>query len=324
MLKQWQPGASLATLRQRSRVLAQLRDFFQQRQVMEVDVPLLSRATVTDLNIDSIHTINPNPSANPRTNDPAYLQTSPEYFMKRLLASGSGDIYSLGKAFRSAESGRRHNPEFTMLEWYRCGWDEHQLMDEVVELVATLVPDIAVRRCSYGDLFIQHLEVDPHRIELVDLQSMAVSASSEAWAHETRGNCLDLLFTVLIEPRLEEGLVLVYDYPSCQSALAQCAEDSQGRRISRRFEAFLNRVELANGYCELTDVAEQTARFAEDQRLRQQSGKAAIAADQHLLAAMQAGLPDSAGVAMGVDRLIMQLQGADSIDQVMPFSWDRC
>ena len=316
MVNEWQPGASLATLRQRSRVLAQLRDFFHQRQVMEVDVPLLSRATVTDLNIDSIQALN--------ANDAAYLQTSPEYFMKRLLASGSGDIYSLGKAFRSAESGRRHNPEFTLLEWYRCGWDEHQLMDEVAALIATLVPDIAVLRCSYADVFIQHLQVDPHLIDLAELQRLAVSASSEAWAEETRANCLDLLFSVLIEPQLEDGLVLVYDYPACQAALAKCAEDSQGRRISRRFEGFFNRVELANGYCELTDATEQASRFAEDQRLRQQSGKAAVAADQHLLAAMEAGLPECAGVAMGVDRLLMQLQGAESIEQVMPFSWTRC
>jgi len=315
-INQWQPGTSMAILRQRSRVLSELRNFFQQRQVIEVDVPLLSRATVTDQNIDSIQAHN--------AETDAYLQTSPEYFMKRLLASGSGDIYSLGKAFREAESGRRHNPEFTLLEWYRCGWDEHQLMDEVAELIAVLLPGIAVRRCSYADVFIQHLQVDPHLVDLADLQSLAVAASSEAWAEETRANCLDLLFSVLIEPQLEDGLVLVYDYPACQAALAKCAEDSQGRQISRRFEGFLNRVELANGYCELTDAAEQADRFAEDQRQRSLSDKAAVTADQRLLAAMESGLPECAGVALGVDRLFMQLQGADSIDQVMPFSWDRC
>ena len=315
-LNQWQPGATMATLRQRSRVIAKLRDFFQQRQVMEVDVPLLSRATVTDHNIDSIQACNADVAA--------YLQTSPEYFMKRLLAAGSGDIYSLGKAFRDAENGRRHNPEFTMLEWYRCGWDEHQLMDEVAELIASLVPEISVRRCSYADVFIQHLQVDPHFADLADLQRMAVIAGSEAWADETRANCLDLLFSVLIEPQLDDGLVLVYDYPACQAALAKCAEDSQGRQISRRFEGFLNRVELANGYCELTDAAEQASRFAKDQRLRKLSNKTPVTADSQLLAAMEAGLPECAGVAMGVDRLLMQLQGADSIDQVMPFSWERC
>ena len=139
-----------------------------------------------------------------------------------------------------------------------------------------------------------------------------------------RANCLDLLFSVLIEPQLDDGLVLVYDYPACQAALAKCAEDSQGRQISRRFEGFLNRVELANGYCELTDAPEQASRFAEDQRLRKLSGKAPVTADQRLLAAMESGLPECAGVAMGVDRLLMQLQGANSIDQVMPFSWQRC
>ena len=312
----WQPGASIEALRQRSELLAQLRGFFHQRQVMEVDVPLLSRATVTDHNIESIQARNGDVAA--------YLQTSPEYFMKRLLASGSGDIYSLGKAFRSAESGRRHNPEFTLLEWYRCGWDEHQLMDEVAELIASLVPEISVRRCSYADVFIQHLQVDPHFADLADLQRMAVIAGSEAWADETRANCLDLLFSVLIEPQLDDGLVLVYDYPACQAALAKCAEDSQGRQISRRFEGFLNRVELANGYCELTDAAEQASRFDEDQRLRKLSNKTPVTADSQLLAAMEAGLPECAGVAMGVDRLLMQLQGADSIDQVMPFSWERC
>ena len=316
MINPWQPGVSLSTLRQRSQLLAELRRFFAQRQVMEVDVPLLSTATVSDHNIDSIVADNAGVTG--------YLQTSPEYFMKRLLAAGSGDIFSLGKAFRSGESGSRHNPEFTLLEWYRCGWDEHQLMDEVAELIAMLLPETSVRRISYADVFLEHLQIDPHLVELSSLQSLAVTASSAAWAEETRANCLDLLFSVLVEPQLGDGLVLVYDYPACQSALAKCDDDSQGRRISRRFEAFLNRVELANGYCELTDAQEQAARFDEDQRLRQQSGKVAVAADTRLLAAMHAGLPECAGVAIGVDRLLMQIDAADSIDQVIPFSWGRC
>ena len=283
---------------------------------MEVDVPLLSTATVSDHNIDSIVADNAGVTG--------FLQTSPEYFMKRLLAAGSGDIFSLGKAFRSGESGSRHNPEFTLLEWYRCGWDEHQLMDEVAELIAMLLPETPVCRISYADVFVEHLQIDPHLVELSSLQSLAVTAGSPAWAEETRANCLDLLFSVLVEPQLSDGLVLVYDYPACQSALAKCDNDDQGRRISRRFEAFLNRFELANGYCELTDVEEQAARFEEDQRLRQQSGKVAVAADNRLLAAMQAGLPECAGVAVGVDRLLMQIEAADSIDQVIPFSWSRC
>jgi lysyl-tRNA synthetase class 2 len=316
MTSQWQPGTSLPILRQRSRVFAELREFFQQRQVLEVDVPVLASATVTDHNIESIQIRSPMAAG--------YLQTSPEYFMKRLLAAGSGDIYSLGKAFRDGESGSRHNPEFTLLEWYRCGWDEHQLMGEVADLIATLLPDIAVRRVTYAEVFYQHLQLDPHLAELTTLQRLAVEMGSPAWADESRANCLDLLFSVAVEPKLDAGLVLVYDYPACQAALAKCAEDGQGRKVSRRFEAFLNRVELANGYCELTDAAEQAARFAEDQRLRLEFGKAKVAADSRLLAAIQAGLPECAGVALGVDRLLMQMVGVDALDQVMPFSWSRC
>jgi len=316
MTTQWQPGASLPILRQRGQVLAQLRGFFNRRQVLEVDVPVLASSTVTDHNIESIQ-IRSQTAA-------GYLQTSPEYFMKRLLAAGSGDIYSLGKAFRDGESGSRHNPEFTLLEWYRCGWDEHQLMDEVVELITMLLPDITVRRVSYAEVFYQHLQLDPHLAELATLQRLAVEMGSAAWADESRANCLDLLFSVAVEPNLDAGLVLVYDYPACQAALAKCAEDSHGREVGRRFEAFLNCVELANGYCELTDAAEQAARFSEDQRLRLQSGKTTVATDDCLLAAMQAGLPECAGVALGLDRLLMQMVGADALDQVMPFSWSRC
>lgn len=316
MTTQWQPGSSLSALRQRSRVFAELRQFFQQRQVMEVDVPLMSSATVTDHNIESIQARGAELAG--------YLQSSPEYFMKRLLAAGSGDIFSLGKAFRDGESGRRHNPEFTLLEWYRCDWNEHQLMDEVAELITALMPDIAVRRVSYADVFYQQLQVDPHLGELQELRSLAVANASSSWADETRANCLDLLFSVVVEPKLDAGLVLVYDYPACQSALAERAEDSQGRLVSRRFEAFLNRVELANGYFELTDAVEQAARFAEDQLLRKDGGKPEVAADQRLLAAIEAGIPRRAGVALGVDRLLMQMVAAESLDQVMPFSWSRC
>lgn len=312
----WQPGMSLNRLRQRSRLLAELRSFFQQRQFLEVDVPVLATATVTDRNIESISAKVSGVSG--------YLQTSPEYFMKRLLAAGSGDIFCLGKAFRNGEAGTRHNPEFTMLEWYRCGWDEHQLMDEVAALVCGLSPTSEVHKVSYGDLFFEHLQIDPHQAELSRLQALAVAASSSAWSNESRANCLDLLFSLLIEPKLAHGLVFVFDYPACQAALAKCHRDSQGRLVSRRFEAFLNCLELANGYFELTDAGEQAERFVDDQQAREIAGKPCIDVDQRLLGALQAGLPDCSGVALGVDRLLMQLEKVDSIDQVMPFSWDRC
>jgi lysyl-tRNA synthetase class 2 len=211
-----------------------------------------------------------------------------------------------------------------MLEWYRCGWDEHQLMDEVAALVCGLSPTSEVHKVSYGDLFFEHLQIDPHQAELSRLQALAVAASSSAWSNESRANCLDLLFSLLIEPKLAHGLVFVFDYPACQAALAKCHRDSQGRLVSRRFEAFLNCLELANGYFELTDAGEQAERFVDDQQAREIAGKPCIDVDQRLLGALQAGLPDCSGVALGVDRLLMQLEKVDSIDQVMPFSWDRC
>jgi lysyl-tRNA synthetase class 2 len=320
-LTNWQPSASQAMLRCRAELLASLREFFSQHGVSEVDVPVLGRSTVTDSNIESI-------IAQPFGGS-GYLQTSPEYFMKRLLAAGSGDIYCLGKAFRNGEAGQRHNPEFTLLEWYRCDWDEQQLMDEVADLISRIYATtnqstLAVHRGSYGDYFAQVLAVNPHSAPLDQLQQLAVSAGSQSWAGETRANCLDLLFSVQVEPQLPQGLVFVYDYPACQSALAQTSVNDQGQLVSRRFEAFLNGMELANGYFELRDGAEQGQRFDEDLKARSAANKPSIAVDSHLMSALDQGLPSCAGVALGVDRLLMQLQGADSIGQVMPFSWDRC
>ena len=321
MADQWQPGIHMSSLRYRSELLQSLRSFFQQRQVLEVDVPVLARSTVTDINIESINSV--------VSGNSGYLQTSPEYFMKRLLAAGSGDIFCLGKAFRDAESGRRHNPEFTILEWYRCGWDEHQLMAEVAELISQLAnvgadTQLAVTKLSYGECFKSALGVDPHSIELVSLQKMAVEASSESWAQESRANCLDLLFSLNVEPQLPNGLVSIYDYPACQAALAQLQLNAQGQLVSRRFEVFFNSMELANGYMELTDAVQQRERFEKETDQRSAQNKPAVAIDEKLMAALDSGLPPCAGVALGVDRLLMQLLRADSIDQAMAFSWQRC
>jgi lysyl-tRNA synthetase class 2 len=284
-------------------------------------VPVLARSSVTDINIESI-------PANIYS-ESGYLQTSPEYFMKRLISQGAGDIFCLGKAFRNGEQGCRHNPEFSLLEWYRCGWDEHQLMDEIAELISLVFAvrssqPLAITKRTYADCFSQILGIDPHGADLVELQEKAVAASSDSWTGESRANCLDLLFSQLVEPQLPPGLVFVYDYPACQSALAQLHNDTQGRQVSRRFEVFLNGLELANGYFELTDRAEQQQRFDGDNAQRIEVSKPQIPVDRHLLAALDHGMPSCAGVAMGVDRLLMQLKGADSITQVMPFSWDRC
>jgi len=308
-------------LRRRAELLSGLRKFFSEAGVSEVDVPVLGRSTVTDNNIDSITAVT--------SGSGGYLQTSPEYFMKRLLAAGSGDIYCLGKAFRNGEAGQRHNPEFTLLEWYRCGWDEHQLMDELADLMSQIYrasdqSPLAVHRGSYADYFAQVLAVDPHTASLHQLQQLAVAAGSDSWAGESRANCLDLLLSVQVEPQLPQGLVFVYDYPACQAALAQTTTNDQGQLVSRRFEVFVNGMELANGYFELIDSVEQGQRFAEDLKARSAANKPVVEVDNHFMDALAQGLPSCAGVALGVDRLLMQLQGAESIAQVMPFSWDRC
>ena len=320
-MKNWQPGASPVLLQRRAELLSVLRHFFLQRAVLEVDVPLLGRSSVTDINIESLKVSD--------LKDSGYLQTSPEYYMKRLLAAGIGDIYCLGKAFRQGELGSRHNPEFTLLEWYRCDWDEYQLMDEMAELISQLYAtrssqSLVIAKRSYADCFMATVGVDPHSAELEQLQQMAVAAASESWAKETRTNCLDLLFSQLVEPQLPQGLLFIHQYPACQSALAQLDKNTQGQLISRRFEVFLNGMELANGYFELTDGDEQRQRFNNDLEQRESAGKTQTPIDHHLLAALDHGLPSCAGVAMGVDRLLMQLEGAESITEVMPFSWDRC
>ncbi|MGS2724667.1 EF-P lysine aminoacylase EpmA [Porticoccus sp. GXU_MW_L64] len=311
----WRPSATIDILHARAWLLAQVRQFFDQRNAFEVDVPVLGASAVTDLHIDSIEA---------RCNSgQLYLQSSPEYFMKRLLAAGSGDIYCLGKAFRDGETGSRHNPEFTLLEWYRVGWCEHRLMDEVAELVVELLPQTPVTKMAYGDLFVQHTGLNPHAADLKTLQQLAAETANARNFDEPRSTCLDVIFSLFIEPKLPAGLVLVHDYPACQSALARIETDSDGQQIARRFEGFLNGMELANGYCELTCAKEQAHRFESDRQQRGQAGKVDIDVDAKFLAALEYGLPDCAGVALGVDRLLMLLQDKTDIGEVMSFPFPR-
>ncbi len=310
-MSNWQPTATIDTLRIRAKLHASIRQFFEARDLLEVDVPVLSDTGVTDLHIDCLQTL--------VNDEPRYLQSSPEYFMKRLLASGSGPIYYLGRAFRNGESGCRHNPEFTILEWYQTGWDEHQLMNEVAALLNELGVGAKSQKLAYGDLFERVTGLNPHTIGLADLQTMASSLSGNNFSNEGRSTCLDLIFSLSVEPCLSDGLVFVYDYPACQAALARLDKDQRGHLIARRFEVFLNRVELANGYYELVDPVEQQSRFDADLALRHATGKPSVPIDKNLLAAMDVGLPACSGVALGVDRLLMQLLGANDIAAVMPF-----
>ncbi len=310
----WLPSATAATLRRRAGLLATIRHFFEQRDVLEVDVPLLGVTGVTEFNIQGLSTI-----ANGRV---ACLQTSPEYYMKRLLASGLGAIYNLGKVFRDGEQGRRHRTEFTLLEWYRPGWDEHQLMTEVAELLVAVgfVQAAAPVTCRYDTLFKNATGCDPHGADLAQLQKLAGQYAGEHWAQAERSVCLDLIFSLAVEPQLPGGLVFVHDYPACQCALATLGEDRCGNLVARRFEAYVDGVELANGYFELTDPGEQRRRFDADNQLREVHQLPVVIPDEKLLAALTAGLPASAGVALGVDRLLMALLGLERIQQAVPFS----
>lgn len=308
----WQPAASLTVLKKRAELYEQIRSFFKCHRVLEVDTPVLGVSGVTDVHIDNITA-----SVNGRD---SYLQSSPEYYMKRLLAAGCGPIYSLGKAFRDGEKGRRHHPEFTMLEWYRPGWDEQKLIAEIDSLFHGIDPALPESRiATYGELFKAGLGADPHDCSLEKLQQLAVQHCGGGWQSESRSTCLDALFSFTIEPALGQGLVIVQDYPACQAALAQLARNQQGQMVARRFEVFLNGMELGNGYFELTDPIEQLSRFNADNALRKALGKVERPLDQCLLDALQAGLPSCAGVAIGVDRWLMQLLGADSISKVLSF-----
>ncbi len=311
----WQPGPDQNTLIARSKLYQRLRQFFAERNVMEVDVPVLASSAGTDPHIELI------PAQ--ACQQQVYLQTSPEFFMKRLLANGSGDIYSLGKAFRNEESGPRHNPEFTMLEWYRLGLDDQQLINEVLELIQHACGSLDVHRFSYRELFESELGINPHSSDSNTLQTLAKQHIELDWQDDDRDVWLDLLMTHIIEPKLPQGLCAIYDYPHTQAALARIGNNAQGDRVARRFEIYLDGIELANGYWELSDATEQQQRFQQDRHKRQTLSLPDNPVDQKFLAALQSGFPDCAGVALGVDRLLMAITGSNHIDQVMAFSFKR-
>lgn len=316
----WRPNASIENLRARARVLAQIRSFFAEREVMEMETPVLSKCAVSDPFLDSLEvSFGFQPGIE---EERLYLQTSPEYAMKRLLAAGSGDIYSMAKVFRNGEFGRRHNPEFTMLEWYRLGFDDRQLMEEVATLVRTVVPALSVQYLSYAELFERELGLDPHQASLEQLQQVCREHVDAPFEDDDRDTWLNLLMSHVLEPRLK-GAVFIHSYPASMAALAQVRDDEQGRKVAARFELFVDGVELANGYHELTDAAEQARRLEADQQQRATLGLPQRPLEQRLVEALEAGMPDCAGVALGVDRLVMLALGVDSLDQVVSFMHER-
>ncbi|MBE4593365.1 elongation factor P lysine(34) lysyltransferase [Vibrio navarrensis] len=318
MSTDWQPTASIPQLRQRAALIARIRQFFAQRNVLEVDTPAMSHATVTDVHLHTFQTQFVGPGY--AQGSPLFLMTSPEFHMKRLLAAGSGCIYQLGKAFRNEENGRYHNPEFTMLEWYRVGFDHYQLMDEMDDLLQLVLQCGAAERMTYQQAFLTVLGVCPLEGTMAELKSVAarLGLSDIAEAEEDRDTLLQLLFSIGVEGKIGQQVpAFVYDFPASQAALAKINPNDP--RVADRFEVYFKGIELANGFHELDNAQEQLRRFEQDNRKRVDMGLAEQPIDYHLIAALQSGLPECAGVALGVDRLIMLALGCDHIDQVTAF-----
>lgn len=319
----WRPCASGDALQHRAELLRQIRAFFHQRGVLEVETPLLGRCTNPDPALASLPVLAVAPSAGQGPSH--YLQTSPEFAMKRLLAAGSGPIFQVCKAFRGGERGHRHNPEFSLLEWYRPGFSYHQLMDEVAALVRTLAGDVTLEeeRLTYAERF-GVIGVDPHRATPAALRAVARDRGigGAEWLDLGRDGWLDLLLTHCLEADLGRGrLSFLYDYPASQAALARVRRGDPP--VAERFELYWQGMELANGFQELTDASEQHRRFRSERERRQADGQDTPALDERFLAALASGLPECAGVALGLDRLLMVLSGASHIDQVLAFPWER-
>lgn len=320
MTTDWRPSAALKTLQQRAVLLAAMREFFAQRGVLEVDTPTLMPTTATDIYIDSYRV----------DSAASFLQTSPEFALKRLLAAGSGSIYQLGKVFRREAPSKRHNHEFTLCEWYRVGMNLNQLMDEVEALVQTVfsaadsqrTAAIKIERLSYRALFETHFAIDPHRVSLDKLAALAEQSLDIVAADLSRTDYLQLLLSHCIEPNLPEAC-FIFDYPVEQAALARLENDEVGQLVARRFELFLGGMEVANGYFELLDQAEQRARFVADIAERARRGFDEVPIDEALLAALAEGMPECSGVALGVDRLVMAALGIDDIARVIAFPQPR-
>jgi len=303
----WEPSASLDTLKARADLYRAVRVFFDARQILEVETPVLSRHATVDRHIDSFS-----------TQDGQWLHTSPEFAMKRLLCAGSGAIWQMTKVFRAEEAGRFHNPEFTLLEWYRPDFDHHQLMDEVEGLLRALgVAGPAFERLTYREAFLRHAGIDPFTATVEVLKSLP---EAEAFANESdRDVLLDLWMSHRVGPRLGgETPCFLHDFPASQAALSRV----MGER-AQRFELFWDGLELANGFWELSDADEQRRRFVAEQAWREARGRPVPPFDTQLIAALQSGLPNCAGVALGIDRLLMRLLVVPSLAEVLAFPADR-
>lgn len=318
----WQPDASVSNLLKRAKLMRAIRAFFAERAVLEVETPAMSRAATTDIHLSSFKTHYVGPGVADGMS--LYLVTSPEFHMKRLLAAGSGPIYQIGRCFRNEEAGRYHNPEFTLLEWYRPRFDMYQLMNEVDDLLQAVLDTEAAEFVSYEQLFIRHLGFTPLDANREELHSQAVkhNLADKTTKPDDRDTLLQLLFSMIIEPVIgKEKPVFVYHFPASQAALAEIS--TEDRRVADRFEVYYKGIELANGFRELTNEEEQRQRFELDNKRRIERGLPEQPIDNAFLASLEAGLPECSGVALGVDRLIMIALGENSIDKVMAFTTDK-
>ena len=316
----WQPQVTPELMQQKARLLQDIRAFFHEQQVLEVDTPVLSPATVTDPHIDSFKTT--------LANTTLYLQTSPEFAMKRLLAAGYPSVYQIGKAFRLEEISPLHNPEFTLLEWYRLSMDYEQLMHDVESLFLRLATLFNVETCcyrlSYREAFHNALGIDALMISVSELRLYCDENNIDTpvgMSDSEIDEWLDWLMVSQVAPSFpKDRFTVLYDYPASQSALARIRRDHPP--VAERFEVFWGDIELANGFHELTDADEQHQRFLADNDKRRANGQQPVAIDENLLAALESGLPDCAGVAVGLDRLLMVLLGKTSIRDVLAFPYD--
>jgi lysyl-tRNA synthetase class 2 len=316
----WRPTAAREMLARRAALLARTRGFFAARAVMEVDTPIVVNAPVTDAHIHCAQVL----LENGFEKRDCFLHTSPEYAMKRLLAAGTGDIYQICHVVRALERGRLHNAEFTLIEWYRLGYSLAALMSEVEDLVRELLGRsraLVSARVSYREAFLDALALDPFTAPLAQLAASARRAGFQG-VPGGRDELLELLMGTVVGPRLGQGrLTFVHGYPASQAALARLDPDDP--RAAQRFELYCDGIELANGFHELASAREQRARFEQDVAERRRVGLSDAAVDERLLAALEAGLPDCCGVALGFDRTLMLAAGAQHIDEVLPFPTER-
>jgi elongation factor P--(R)-beta-lysine ligase len=314
---------SVECARARAGMMAMIRQFFADRGVLEVETPLLGAAASTDCHIDLFSAAFIPSGAGPAaTGETCYLQTSPELFMKRLLAEGFPDIFQIGKVFRNGECGRHHNPEFTMLEWYRRGVDLYGMIDETAGLLQELCEIATVNRITYRDLLLQSTGIDPLAVTVPELESFTEQQSGQKLSFATVTDGLQYLMAAVIEPGFDpNSLTVVYLYPREQAVLSTV--DREDRRVARRFEIYGGGMELANGFEELADAAENRRRMEAENACRQQCGKPVVPVDERFITAMEKGLPPCSGVAVGCDRVLMCRTGLPSIDAVVSFGWNE-